>query len=139
MQLPVSQKRTFLPYLRGVACEALRLGSLYINPLEPDDGLASKRFEFRTEYVKLFPRSDPSISREVLTCCSIEDQNEYEKLVRKRTREQKDHPFSIEFETSQAKSLGVSFSDVLTVAGERNKATLVRIQGESGRRLKIKE
>ncbi|KAF2749761.1 hypothetical protein M011DRAFT_465427 [Sporormia fimetaria CBS 119925] len=118
MQLP-AQKRTFLPYLRGVPPEALRLGSLYMNPLEPSDGLASKRFEFRRD---------------------IEDQDDYEKLVKKWTwKEERDCPFSIEFETSQGGSLGVSFSDFVRLHGERSRSVLVTIQGESGRRLKIRD
>jgi len=45
------EKRSFLPYSRGVDPEALRLGSLYLNPLDPEDGLESKRFEYQEEYV----------------------------------------------------------------------------------------
>jgi hypothetical protein len=45
------QYRTFLPYLRGIDPEALRIGSLYLNPLNPDDGLEDKRFEFLQGYV----------------------------------------------------------------------------------------
>jgi hypothetical protein len=43
------QKRTFLPYQRGIDPEALKLGSLYLNPLDPVDGLESTRFEYREE------------------------------------------------------------------------------------------
>jgi hypothetical protein len=49
--MQLKQKRTFLPYQRGIHPEALRLGSLYINPLEPTDGFASRRFEYKREYV----------------------------------------------------------------------------------------
>ncbi|KAF2194089.1 hypothetical protein K469DRAFT_709596 [Zopfia rhizophila CBS 207.26] len=117
--MQLQQKRTFLPYLRGVTPEALRLGSLYLNPLEPNDGLASKRFEYRRD---------------------IEDQREYEIYVKKWTwKEESDRPFSIDFETSQSGSLGMSFSEWLSVKGERNKATMVTLEGESGRRLKIRD
>ena len=47
--MPPQQKRSFLPYERGINPEDLRLGSLYLNPLDPDDGLESKRFEYQEE------------------------------------------------------------------------------------------
>jgi hypothetical protein len=43
------QKRTFLPYARGINPEELRIGSLYLNNLDPDDGLESRRFEYQDE------------------------------------------------------------------------------------------
>ena len=49
MALGGRQKRTFLPYETAVLPEDLRLGSLYLNPLEPVNGLARDRFEYRRE------------------------------------------------------------------------------------------
>jgi hypothetical protein len=49
MALRGQQKRTFLTYERAVLPEDLRLGSLYLNPLEPVDGLERDRFEYREE------------------------------------------------------------------------------------------
>jgi hypothetical protein len=120
MELEGVQKRTFLPYLRGVPPEDLRLGSLYLNPLEPNDGLASLRWEFMKDG---------------------EDQGVYDKAVSKwtRTRAEVDHPFSIKFEASKARSLGFSFTDIVNVSGERKKESLVEINGLSGRRVRIKE
>ncbi|KAJ4347612.1 hypothetical protein N0V95_005258 [Ascochyta clinopodiicola] len=120
MALDGIQKRTFLPYLRGVPPEDLRLGSLYMNPLEPNDGLSSLRWEFMRDE---------------------EDQDIYDKAVSKWTRKRPeiDQPFSIKFEASKARSLGFSFTDFVNFKGEKNKESLVEIQGLSGRRIKIKE
>lgn len=119
MQLPAQQKRTFLPYERGIPPEDLRLGSLYINPLEPTDGLDSERFEYRED---------------------IERQTEYDAHIKQWTRKEEiDVPFSIQFESSQASSVGLSFSEWLGVKGERDKAKLATLQGASGRRVKIRK
>lgn len=42
-------QRSFLPYTRGVEPLALRIGSLFLDPLNPDDGLEDKRCEFVPE------------------------------------------------------------------------------------------
>lgn len=120
MALEGLQKRTFLPYLRGVYPEDLRLGSLYINPLEPTDGLASLRWEFMGDE---------------------DDQDIYEKAISKWTRRRPeiDRPFAIEFEASKARSLGFNFTDFLGLNGTKSKESLVKIQGQSGRRVKIKK
>ncbi|KAH6615351.1 hypothetical protein C7974DRAFT_64595 [Boeremia exigua] len=119
MALEGLQKRTFLPYLRGVFPEELRLGSLYINPLEPTDGLASLRWEFMGDE---------------------DDQDVYEKVVSKWTRKRAeiDQPFSIEFEASKARSLGFNFTDFLGLNATKTKESMVKIHGQSGRRMKIK-
>ncbi|KAF3043267.1 hypothetical protein E8E12_010202 [Didymella heteroderae] len=119
MALEGLQKRTFLPYLRGVYPEDLRLGSLYINPLEPTDGLASLRWEFMGDE---------------------DDQEIYEKAISKWTRKRPeiDRPFAIEFEASKARSLGFKFTDLLGLNRTKAKESLVKIQGQSGRRVKIK-
>jgi hypothetical protein len=43
------QKRTFLPYQRGIDPEALKLGSLYLDPFNPVDGGEATRFEYLEE------------------------------------------------------------------------------------------
>ncbi|KAJ4990032.1 hypothetical protein SVAN01_04495 [Stagonosporopsis vannaccii] len=119
MALEGLQKRTFLPYLRGVYPEDLRLGSLYINPLEPTDGLSSLRWEFMRDE---------------------EDQDVYEQAVSKWTRKRPeiDQPFAIEFEASKARSLGFNFTEFLGFNSTKTKDSMVKIQGQSGRRIKIK-
>lgn len=120
MTLEGLQKRTFLPYLRGIYPEDLRLGSLYINPLEPTDGLSSLRWEFMGDE---------------------DDQDIYEQAIRKWTRRRPeiDRPFAIEFEASKARSLGFNFTEFLGLNGMRSKESLVKIQGQSGRRVRIKK
>ncbi|KAF1956977.1 hypothetical protein CC80DRAFT_52932 [Byssothecium circinans] len=118
MQFLGQQKRTFLPYERGILPEDLRLGSLYINPLDPTDGLDSTRFEYRDD---------------------IEDQEEYESHIRQWTRkEEKDVPFSIEFEKSQVASANISFTHWMKAGKNRDQSTHVTLEGASGRRMKIK-
>ena len=114
------QKRTYLPYLRGIPPEDLRLGSLYINPLEPNNGLASRRWEFMKDE---------------------DDQEEYDKQVKQWTRKRPeiDEPFSMNFEASKAKSLGFTFTDLFDFKGEKNKSDRITIKGASSRRITIKE
>lgn len=114
------QKKTFLPYLRGILPEELRLGSLYINPLDPVDDLASRRWEYMEDE---------------------EDQTKYEEAVKKwtRRRPETDEPFSIEFEASKARSLGFSFTEFLNLSGAKTEDSLVKIEGKSGRRVRIKK
>jgi hypothetical protein len=71
--------------------------------------------------------------------CSLEEQEEYETHIQKWTRkEEKDLPFSIQFERSQAKSADIGFAQWIGGGGKRDKATLVTLQGASGRRVKIR-
>ncbi|KAG4433272.1 hypothetical protein IFR05_011242 [Cadophora sp. M221] len=113
------QKRSFLPYTRGINPEDLRLGSLYLNPLDPDDGLESKRFEYQEDL----------------------DQEEYEKHVQKWIRrEQKDERgCSLDFEMSKDTSLALKFSDLVKAEGSANSTVTATLEGKSGRRLKIKK
>ncbi|KAF2642729.1 hypothetical protein P280DRAFT_506088 [Massarina eburnea CBS 473.64] len=113
-----NQKRTFLPYERSILPEDLRLGNLYINPLDPTDGLDTTRFEYREDL----------------------GQEAYELHVRQWTRkEENDVPFSVRFERAQAASANISFSEWATVGTKRDKATHACLQGASGRRVKIKK
>ncbi|KAL2063778.1 hypothetical protein VTL71DRAFT_5583 [Oculimacula yallundae] len=113
------QKRSFLPYERGINPEDLRLGSLYLNPLDPDDGLERKRFEYQEEL----------------------EQDEYEKHIHNWIRrEQKDeNGCSIDFVISQDSSLGVKFSDLIKAEGNSASTITATLEGKSGRRLKIKK
>jgi hypothetical protein len=43
------EKRTFLPYSRGIQPKDLRVGSLYIDPVNPVGGVEDQRFEYREE------------------------------------------------------------------------------------------
>ena len=121
MALDHTQKRTFLPYLRGIPSRALRLGSLYMNPLAPMDTLASLSFRFMgTE----------------------KNQSVYEAAVGKWTWDELgdiDRPFAMEFEATKARSLGIGFTDFLSGNKTTSDRTLVKIQGESGRRMQIEE
>jgi hypothetical protein len=113
------EKRSFLPYSRGVDPEALRLGSLYLNPLDPEDGLESKRFEYQEDL----------------------DQAEYEERIKPWIwKEQKDERgFSLDFQVTKDNSMGLKLSDI--VKGEANAGSTVSavLEGKSGRRLKIKK
>ncbi|CZT52392.1 uncharacterized protein RSE6_13725 [Rhynchosporium secalis] len=113
------QKRSFLPYERGINLEDLRLGSLYLNPLDPDDGLERKRFEYQEDL----------------------EQEEYEAHIQKYIRrEQKDEKgCSIDFVISKDSSLGVKFSDLIKAEGSANSTITATLEGKSGRRLKIKK
>ncbi|KAI3323216.1 hypothetical protein HD806DRAFT_498445 [Xylariaceae sp. AK1471] len=42
-----NQKNTYLPYTRGIPPDELRLGSLYLDPYNPNLGLEKLRFEFK--------------------------------------------------------------------------------------------
>lgn len=119
VHMPPQQKRTFLPYSRGINPEDLRLGSLYLNPLDPDDGLESKRFEYKEDL----------------------EQDDYEEHVKKWTRkEQKDEGgCSLDFELSKDTSVALKFSDVLKAEASANSTITATLKGESGRRLKIKK
>ncbi|KAH6702883.1 hypothetical protein BKA61DRAFT_198094 [Leptodontidium sp. MPI-SDFR-AT-0119] len=113
------QKRSFLPYSRGINPEDLRLGSLYLNPLDPDDGLESKRFEYQEDL----------------------DQDEYEKHVQKwiRREQNDERGCSLDFEVSKDTSLALKFSDLLKAEGNANSTVAATLEGRSGRRLKIKK
>jgi hypothetical protein len=43
-------KRTYFPYEGGISPEQLRIGGLYLDPLNPNTGLAARRFEYREKY-----------------------------------------------------------------------------------------
>jgi hypothetical protein len=45
------EKRTFLPYSRGIPVKDLRVGSLFLDPVNPVGGDERKRFEYREKYV----------------------------------------------------------------------------------------
>ncbi|KAH7336624.1 hypothetical protein BKA65DRAFT_553262 [Rhexocercosporidium sp. MPI-PUGE-AT-0058] len=113
------QKRSFLPYTRGINPEDLRLGSLYLNPLDPDDGLESKRFEYQEDL----------------------EQEEYEAHVQKWIRrEQKDERgCSLDFEISKETLLALNFSDWVKAEGNAHSTVTATLEGKSGRRLKIKK
>ncbi|KAJ4297942.1 hypothetical protein N0V90_005841 [Kalmusia sp. IMI 367209] len=119
MALRGQQKRTFLTYERGILPEDLRLGSLYINPLEPTDGLDSTRYEYRDD---------------------IEDQADYETHIRKYTRREEldAKGFSVQFQRSKLKSADISFASFIGLGANRENATTVTLSGTSGRRVKIR-
>merc|ERR1712093_214361 len=106
-------------HTRGINPEDLRLGSLYLNPLDPDDGLESKRFEYQEDL----------------------EQEEYEEHVSKWIRrEQKDERgCSLDFELSKDTSLALKFSDLMKAEGNANSTVTATLEGKSGRRLKIKK
>ncbi|KAF4628822.1 hypothetical protein G7Y89_g9326 [Cudoniella acicularis] len=113
------QKSTFLPYTRGINPEDLRLGSLYLNPLDPDDGLESKRFEYREDLV---------------------EQDEYEKHVMKWCRrEQIERDCKLDFSLSKDTSLALKFSDFIKAEGNANSTVAATLEGKSGRRMKIRK
>ncbi|KAF2417677.1 hypothetical protein EJ08DRAFT_684027 [Tothia fuscella] len=113
------QSRTFLPYSDGIEPEALRIGGLYLNPLDPHIGLESQRFEYRED---LGP-------------------DEYESNIRKYAWKERrdDRGFSLDFELSNSNSMGVNFSEWLKFNGEHNKTSKATLVGKSGRRLQIRK
>jgi len=113
------EKRSFLPYSRGINPEDLRLGSLYLNPLDPDDGLESKRFEYQEDL----------------------DQDEYEERIKPWIRrEQKDEiGFSLDFQLSRDTSMALKFSDFVKAEASSDSTVTATLEGKSGRRLKIKK
>jgi hypothetical protein len=131
------QTKTFLPYLRGIPPEALRIGSLYLNPLEPSDGLASKRFEFRREYILTFRQHWSTYRTDSI---SIEDENDYETQLKGWIwKPEPDPKPKIEFEAVKGESMGLQITDLIAAKGGRNKDLMVRIEGKSARRLKLRE
>lgn len=112
------QKRSFLPYSRGINPADLRLGSLYLNPLDPDDGLESKRFEYQQNL----------------------KQKEYNKHIAPWLRdEQKDERgFRLDFQVTKHTSLAVQFSDFIKAEGSAHSTIAATLAGKSGRRLKIR-
>jgi len=117
--MPPQQKRSFLPYSRGINPEDLRLGSLYLNPLDPDDGLESKRFEYQEDL----------------------EQDEYEERIKPWIRkEQKDERgCSLDFQMSRDTSMALKFSDMLKAEASADSTVTATLSGKSGRRLKIKK
>jgi len=111
------QKRSFLPYSRGINPENLRLGGLYLNPLDPDDGLESKRFEYREDL----------------------DQTKYEEHIKTWIqKEQKDERgCSLDFQLTRDTSLALIFSDLVKAEAGANSTVGATLEGLSGRRLKI--
>merc|ERR1711881_355172 len=110
--------RTFLPYLRGIDPEALRIGSLYLNPLNPDDGLEDKRFEFGQGI----------------------EQEEYEKAIKRYSWKEQtdDRGVSLEFAISKETAAGFHFSEWLHLEGEASGRVAAVLEGQKGRRLKLR-
>ena len=113
------QGRTFLPYLRGISPKHLRLGNLYINPLEPTGRSETERWEFMED----------------------DDHEAYEKAIGKWLwePEEPERPFSVEFEAGKARSMGFNVTELLNLNGSKAADSLIRIQGQSGRRIQIKK
>jgi hypothetical protein len=112
------QYRTFLPYLRGLDPEALRIGSLYLNPLNPDDGLEDKRFEFLQ---------------------GIEQEDYEQELKRYSWKEQSDSlGVSLEFAISKETAAGFHFSEWLHLDSESSTRVTAVLEGKKGRRLKLR-
>jgi len=117
--MPPKEKRSFLPYSRGINPEALKLGSLYLNPLDPDDGLESKRFEYQEDL----------------------DQAEYEERIKPWIwKEQKDERgFRLDFQMSKDNSMALKLSDIVKAEASADSTVSAVLEGKSGRRLKIKK
>ncbi|KAL5384340.1 hypothetical protein DPSP01_005487 [Paraphaeosphaeria sporulosa] len=119
MALGGRQKRTFLPYETAVLPEDLRLGSLYLNPLEPVNGLARDRFEYRRDLV---------------------EQSDYETHISNFTRKAKAvKGYSHGFQRSHMNSAGLSFTSFLGLGSKRENSVHITLTGTSGRRVQIRD
>ncbi|KAL5444399.1 hypothetical protein PMIN06_008410 [Paraphaeosphaeria minitans] len=118
MALGGQQKRRFLPYETPVLPEDLRLGSLYLNPLEPVDGLARDRFEYREDLV---------------------EQSEYDTHISNFTRrEVVVKGYAHQFQRSHMSSAGLSFTSFLGLGSKRENSVQITLTGTSGRRVRIR-
>ncbi|OCL13544.1 hypothetical protein AOQ84DRAFT_436266 [Glonium stellatum] len=110
------QKHTYLPYQRGIHPNRLRIGSLYLDPFNPNLGLETKRFEYQEN--------------------TTED--EYWSQIKQWTEEeQSDTPYSLTFEASKSWLIGAAAFSALHADADREGNAYATIEGSSGRRLQI--
>ena len=118
--MSTTQIHSFLPYERGINPEDIRIGSLYLDIFNIEESKQRERFEYRRD---------------------LKTQAEYEKAIEPwSTKPQIDTKgYGINFELSKETSMSVKFSEwIKAEGGDDGKVTAI-LEGDSGRRLRIKE
>jgi hypothetical protein len=118
--MSTTQIHSFLPYERGINPEDLRIGSLYLNIFNIEESKQRERFEYRRD---------------------LKTQAEYEKEIEPwSTKPQIDSKgYGINFELSKETSMSVKFSEWIKAEGGADGKVTATLEGDSGRRLRIKE
>lgn len=118
--MSTTQIHSFLPYERGLSPRDIRIGSLFLNIFNIEESKERERFEYRQD---------------------LESQAEYEKaIVPWSTEPQIDaRGYGINFELSKETSMNVKFSEWIKAEGGADGKITATLEGDSGRRLRIKK
>jgi len=112
----MGEKRTFLPYSRGIDPSRLRIGSLAIDVYNPAQGLETERFKFK-----------PKLSQEA-----------YERLIAEHTGDpQDDDGCDLGFMATREWSARLGVPGVANVHVEPSGNVSARISGRRGRRFEV--
>ncbi|KAI1332041.1 hypothetical protein F5Y16DRAFT_358382 [Xylariaceae sp. FL0255] len=116
-----NQKTTYLPYIRGIPPDDLRLGSLYLDIFNPNLGLEKLRFEFREK--------------------SLNSEKYWETIQQWTGEPEVDdiEPYILEFQASTEWALQAKVLDAAGVGADKSRARDVSIVGTKARRFQIKK
>lgn len=117
--MSTTQIHSFLPYERGLSPQDIRIGSLFLNIFNIEESKERERFEYRQD---------------------LKTQAEYEKAIEPwSTDPQVDaRGYGINFELSKETSMTVKFSEWIKAEGGADGKVTATLEGDSGRRLRIK-
>ncbi|TRX96251.1 hypothetical protein FHL15_002975 [Xylaria flabelliformis] len=117
-----NQKNTYLPYTRGIPPDELRLGSLYLDPHNPNLGLEKYRFEYKEKI--------------------LSSEEQYWESIRVWTGEPEVDdiaPYILTFQASTEWAAQAKVIDAANVGADRSKTRDVSIVGTQARRYQIKK
>ncbi|KAI0525330.1 hypothetical protein F5B22DRAFT_334309 [Xylaria bambusicola] len=115
-----NQKNTYLPYTRGILPDELRLGSLYLDPYNPNLGLEKYRFEFKEKTLR---------------------EERYWELITAWTGEPEVddiEPYILRFQATTEWAAQAKIIDAANVGADKTKTRDVSIVGTHARRYQIK-
>ncbi|KAI8633068.1 hypothetical protein F5Y19DRAFT_287117 [Xylariaceae sp. FL1651] len=116
-----SQKNTYLPYTRGIPPDELRLGSLYLDPYNPNLGLEKFRFEFKDKTL-----SNKKYWESIKAWTGEPDIDDIK-------------PYVLRFKATTDWALQAKVIDAVSVGAEKTKSRDVSIVGTKARRFQIKK
>ncbi|KAI0408074.1 hypothetical protein F4802DRAFT_594519 [Xylaria palmicola] len=116
-----NQKNTYLPYTRGIPPDELRLGSLYLDPDNPNLGLEKLRFEYKER--------------------TLSSERYWESIKAWTGEPEVDdvEPYVLRFQATTEWALQAKVIDVANMGVEKTKTSDVSIVGTMARRYQIKK
>ncbi|TGJ79622.1 hypothetical protein E0Z10_g9156 [Xylaria hypoxylon] len=116
-----NQKNTYLPYTRGILPDELRLGSLYLDPHNPNIGLEKLRFEYKE---KILPGD--KYWESIKTWTGEPEVDDIE-------------PYILRFQATTEWASQAKIIDAANIGADKTKTRDVSIVGTQARRYQIKK